>query len=396
MKRKSTALFFLVLALAVIGFIVTGIKGVDKKSVPTQDSKVRLSSTTLIPQLKVCVSDSAPMNCINAFFSKGSSKYYTADLVNQLYLYRKAEPKATEYCHDIALTIGFNAWSEFKDPLKALKAGTPVCASGYLHGLQEGIGNDKTLSESQMMSNLHAICDNLTGSEGERSSMFKVCYHGIGHAINKRVGFDAPAGYDICASLPSTRPSTPDKYEQAYTQRELCAEGVSMRYFETLTTKSESFVNEVDPGKSSTNIFTNPYGICDKVSDSSIRYACFEYATRSFIHSSKSYKKVVTLCNYYNDSDQLPCFFGLSRELAYSPGTKSLENVKDYCLKASSPDAAYFCAQNAILNRITIDNDIRTPVEVCKALEKNAVTEKVCAKVSISLKLTQSENSRNF
>ena len=397
MRRKSSLVFILVVITLASVLSLVKINSLNNSRIPLKSNeKVSIQSDKLLPQLKVCLVGTAPMNCLNGFFTKNINRYYTKDLVNQLFLYRQAEPKATEYCHDIALAIGANAWQEFKDPSKAIAAGTPVCASGYLHGLQEAIGADLAIPKEKMLEDLYTICDQLTATEGDRSDMYKVCYHGIGHAANKRVGSDLKAGFAICAGLPTQVVRTPDTYEKAYTKRELCAEGVSMRYFETLTIESEKFTNEADPGMKSTNTYSNPYTLCDSVTDKSIRYGCFEYATRSFIHNHKNYTKVVTLCNYYSPEDQLPCFFGLSRELAYSPETKSYDNVVNYCLHASSPDAAYFCAQNAILNRITIDNDIETPVKVCQSLEVNAVTQRICAKVKISLKLTDSENTRNF
>jgi hypothetical protein len=51
---------------------------------------------------------------------------------------------------------------------------------------------------------------------------------------------------------------------------------------------------------------------------------------------------------------------------------------------------------NAIMNRITIDNNITAPLEICGRLPKNAVNKRICTYVKDHLVITSSENERNI
>ena len=355
-------------------------------------SLLNLPANKIAPALKSCITDKDQRRCFTNYFNYAIGKYSSKDLANQLFYYRQAVPTATQYCHDQALAIGVQAWGEYKDLDKVLEFGTPVCASGFLHGVQEAVGLDKSIPTEKLVSLVSQVCSRIT-KDSFTDSNYRVCYHGIGHAVAKRTNNDISQGMLICATLDDTKPKT-DPFDASYTKRELCAEGLSMRYFESIVLDVSK--NASMPGKGVLTIYENPFQICDKQVDPSLRYGCFEYGTRAFTHSDLDYNRTAALCNKYKRIDQVPCYFGISRELAYNAETDTYTNVTKICSQANDGEASYICGMNAIMNRITIDNNIATPLEICKKLPRNAVNTRICIYVKAHLAITSSENKRNI
>jgi len=363
----------------------------SKNYVKGFNTSTKLPLNGISPILQGCTKSSDEVKCFTTFFNATIGKFPSKVLVNQLYLYREEVPTALQYCHDTALRIGYQAWGEYKNLTPILTFGTPVCASGFLHGVQEAIGLDSSVPASSLVPMVSQICEKITNNDF-RDSNYRVCYHGIGHAVAKRVNLNYQAGIKYC-NLLSNKIDNTDTFDQSYTKRELCAEGLTMRY-------SESIVNRVvlvKPGNTaSNNIYANPYNQCSALTDKSLRYGCFEYTTRAFTHTPIDYLREGDLCNLYALNDEVPCYFGISRELAYTSTTDTIKNVSDYCARAKYEDAAFYCGSNAILNRVTIDNNANTPVLICNLLPKNALDERICSYVKEHLHLTVSENSRTI
>lgn len=342
-------------------------------------------------KLALCVEDSDHRKCFTNYFIDSVKERDSKYLVNQLFLYRDAVPTATQYCHEEALAIGKLAWNEYKNLEEILKFGTPVCASGFLHGVQEAIGEDASIESNSMINLVSKVCDEITNNDF-RDSNFRVCFHGIGHAVYKKEG-DFNKGMAICETMDDTRYGTV-KFEQSYTKRELCSEGFAMRFFEPFQPKIDES-KEMPKGKPD-NVIENPYSLCDKLKDKSLRYGCFQYGTRAYGHNELDYNRESYLCNQYPPEDSMPCYYGISRELAYSADTDTFDNVTKYCSQAKDNYSGFICGTNAILNRITINNDLNEPIEVCNKFPKTKFYGDICEYVKARLKLTESENKRSI
>lgn len=387
-KRRNLLALVLVFAVLAAGTLVTVVTGRDGGT-----TKESTQSASLLPVLRSCVGSPTAQRCITDAFDELQGQLGTIELVNQLFQFRTAEPRATEYCHEVALALGHTGWAEFRDVRKALDAGTPVCASGYLHGVQEAVGEDTSIPTADLIPALDQMCESMPGDT------FRVCYHGAGHAVIKRIGQNLQAGLEMCTGFDDVAPTGPvndDNYDSKYTARELCAEGVTMRYFEPLASAVVAEIPNVRDLRTATRELQNPFHSCAGVVDPSLRWGCFEYASRAYDHTVPSYTRIVDYCNLAPHIDQLPCFFGLSRELAYTPGTDSKHSLTSYCLKAVDPDAAYFCGQNVLLNRITITGDYTTPVEICESLPKSEIVNRICRRVAAFARPNDNESSRKF
>jgi hypothetical protein len=392
--KKYLLLLPLILVVFVGSLVYTSTSGnkINNSKDLNADTVLELPKNGISPTLKLCIKDSDQRRCFTNYFNYAIGKYNSKDLANQLYYYRTAVPTATQYCHDQALAIGIQAWGEYKDLDKVLEFGTPVCASGFLHGVQEAVGLDLAIPTETLVSLVSKVCSEITNDDFKDSN-YRVCYHGIGHAVAKRTSNDIEKGMEICATLDATKPKT-NPFDASYTKRELCSEGLSMRFFESIVldvTKDATL-----PKKGVLTINENPYQICDKQKDLSLRYGCFEYGTRAFTHTDLDYNRTAMLCNLYKKIDQVPCYFGISREVAYTAETDTFTNVTEICSQANDPDASYICGMNAIMNRITIDNNITAPLEICGRLPKNAVNKRICTYVKDHLVITSSENERNI
>lgn len=388
-KKPRVLLARTAFLLAIVGLVVAVYPG----QAPWNRGTEKIATVELLPVMESCIGLPTAQRCLQDAFDALQGKMGTEALVNQLFQYRQAEPRATEYCHEIALALGRASLAEFKDPMKALAAGTPVCASGYIHGLQEAIGEDHVIPTEKLISSIEAMCSSLP------IETFRVCYHGAGHAVNKRVGQDIQNGFSMCSQFsdePQKIIGDATNYDAMYSPRELCAEGVTMRYFEPLADSVVVALPSVKDLAKAKGEIENPFSVCDAQTDSFLRWGCFEYASRAFHHNVASYTRIVDFCNLYGHDDQLPCFFGLSRELAYTPGTDSKHSLQTYCLKALDPDAAYFCGQNVLLNRITITGDYVTPVEICDSLPHSDIVTRICRRVATQSRPNENESSRGF
>ncbi len=383
------------IALFVIPFLLLGTLSsiyFTQKAPDTTFSANDSISKDLNEELAKCVSDGDQRKCFTNYFTFALSKGNAKELANQIYLYRTAVPTATQYCHDQALAIGDLAWKQYGDLDVILKFGTPVCASGFLHGVQEAIGRDENIDAKKMLSMVSKVCEVITNNDF-RDSNYRVCYHGIGHAVYQKLDKVFQDGMDVCLQMSDAKDKT-DEFNQSYTKRELCAEGYAMRFFEPMQPMVDKDA-QMPTGKP-TNILENPYVLCDKLTDLSLRYGCFEYGTRAFGHTELAYNREAYLCNLYTSIDATPCYFGISRELAYTAETDTFTNVDSICAQAKDFNAGYVCGFNAILNRITINNNLEEPVAVCNKLRKTKLFIAICDTVRTHLTLTSSENKRGI
>lgn len=385
MKFKLILIFLFLLILSSLSLLLV------KQSPESTFSKVDSLSKSLDKELAKCVADGDQRRCFTNYFSMNLEKRDSKFLVNQIFLYRKEVPTATQYCHDQALSIGYKAWKEYRDIEKILAFGTPVCASGFLHGVQEAVGKDDAISPLKMIEMVSKVCEVITDNDF-RNSNYRVCYHGIGHAVYQKEK-DFNPGINICMSL-SDKVDDTTKFDQSYTKRELCAEGFSMRFFEPMQPKVDE-ITYLPKGKP-TDVYENPYIFCEKITDKSIRYGCFEYGTRAFGHTQLDYNREAHLCNLYPPIDSLPCYFGISRELAYTAETDTYKNVVEICSQAEDFYSGFICGTNAILNRVTINNNTEEPIIICNKLPKTKLYNEICSYVKEHLTLTTSENSRNI
>jgi mono/diheme cytochrome c family protein len=101
-------------------------------------------------------------------------------------------------CHRIAHRMGSAALSRFKDKVApAFIAGSPVCASGYYHGIIEraflGQPTDRLAVVARQLCSDPQI--------NEQRFLAYQCIHGLGHGLMIYTGYDLPGSLKTCDDL---------------------------------------------------------------------------------------------------------------------------------------------------------------------------------------------------
>lgn len=135
-------------------------------------------------------------------------------------------------CHRIAHRMGSAALTRFKDKVaEAFVAGSPVCASGYYHGIIEraflGQPTDKLAVVARQLCSDPKIND-------ERFLAYQ-CIHGLGHGLMIYTGYDLPESLKTCDDL------------RTGFDRVSCSGGVFMENFNASYGVTSKYLRKNDP-----------------------------------------------------------------------------------------------------------------------------------------------------
>lgn len=135
-------------------------------------------------------------------------------------------------CHRIAHRMGSAALTRFDDRVApAFIAGTPVCASGYYHGIIE------RAFLGQPTHKLDVVARQLCGDPqiaGQRFLAYQ-CIHGLGHGLMIYTGYDLPGSLKTCDGLRSGF------------DRVSCSGGVFMENFNSSYGVTSKYLRKNDP-----------------------------------------------------------------------------------------------------------------------------------------------------
>jgi mono/diheme cytochrome c family protein len=135
-------------------------------------------------------------------------------------------------CHRIAHRMGSAALSRFKDKVApAFIAGSPVCASGYYHGIIEraflGQPTDKLAVVARQLCTDPQIA--------ARRFLEYQCIHGLGHGLMIYTGYDMPGSLKTCDGLQTD-------FDQVS-----CSGGVFMENFSSSYGVTSKYLRKNDP-----------------------------------------------------------------------------------------------------------------------------------------------------
>ena len=135
-------------------------------------------------------------------------------------------------CHRITHRMVSAALSRYKDEVApAFIAGTPVCASGYYHGIIEraflGQPKDKLTIVSRQLCSDSKIT--------EQRFLLYQCIHGLGHGLMIYLGYDMPGSLKTCAGLK-------DEFDDIS-----CSGGVFMENFNSSYGVTSKYLRKNDP-----------------------------------------------------------------------------------------------------------------------------------------------------
>jgi mono/diheme cytochrome c family protein len=232
-------------------------------------------------------------------------------------------------CHRIAHRMGSAALSRFKDKVApAFIEGTPVCASGYYHGIVERAFLGQPTSKLGVVSRQMCTDSRIT----KQTFLLYQCIHGLGHGLMIYTGYDLPLSLRTCKSLGQEF----DKIS--------CSGGVFMENFSSSYGVASKYLRKNDPIYPCNNKISDPYKVqcyglvtanllkttgydqkktaagC-KRSEPEWVSTCFESFGRDVSGiAGRSAAKARTSCSYAgkNEGD---CLYGVVREIVNSDAT---------------------------------------------------------------------------
>jgi hypothetical protein len=135
-------------------------------------------------------------------------------------------------CHRIAHRMGSAALSRFHDKVaKAFIAGSPVCASGYYHGIIERAFLGQPTSKLGVVA--RQLCTDPQIMD-QRFLQYQ-CIHGLGHGLMIYTGYDMPESLKTCDGLQTD-------FDQVS-----CSGGVFMENFNSSYGVTSKYLRKNDP-----------------------------------------------------------------------------------------------------------------------------------------------------
>lgn len=301
----------------------------------------------------VCNDDS--YRCLSIDIRKNlKNKTDIAKITNDLSRRIKSDKNFEYTCHDLAHLVGIYSLSLTNSPYEAITYNDPICDNGYTHGITEFL--TLTLNDEELKEVYSKLC------KGEEDVQPVSCIHGLGHGAYLRSGGDLEKGLSFCQLLNG-------KDTHYFTNRELCAAGVSMQY-----------ANEMwgELGGKGLELGRSYIAKCKKIKDIELKNGCMMYILNGFNHEYKDLTDVSRFCN--QSSLSYYCWYGLAFAVGYG-FRHDLEDGKRLCLMADKEVDKEICYLNLIGQKL----------EYIKNLEEEScrnVSKRLCA---LSRKLIRRE-----
>ncbi|MGH8732535.1 MAG: hypothetical protein ACREVB_02510, partial [Burkholderiales bacterium] len=226
-------------------------------------------------------------------------------------------------CHRIAHRMGSAALTRFKDRVApAFIAGTPVCASGYYHGIIE------RAFLGQPTSKLAGLARQLCSDPQINTQRFLSfqCIHGLGHGLMIYTGYDLPGSLKTCDSL------------RTGFDRVSCSGGVFMENFNSSYGVTSKYLRKNDP------IYP-----CNSVAERHKLY-CYQLVTANILRvTNYDQAKTAEDCNLSEPKWVGMCFESFGRDVSGIAG-KSANKALASCrlAKAHEGDCIYGVAREIV------------------------------------------------
>ena len=135
-------------------------------------------------------------------------------------------------CHRIAHRMGSAALSRFEDKVAAaFIAGSPICASGYYHGIIERAFLGQPTNKLAVVAGQLCSDSKIT----EQRFLLYQCIHGLGHGLMIYTGYDLPVSLKTCDGLK-------EDFDQVS-----CSGGVFMENFNSSYGVTSKYLRKNDP-----------------------------------------------------------------------------------------------------------------------------------------------------
>jgi hypothetical protein len=219
------------------------------------------------------------------------------------------EPDPGFSCHRVAHAMGGAALARTKgDVARAFIEGSPVCASGYYHGvLERGFSG---IEDSELAAKARELC---ADPELVAAPFLQFqCYHGLGHGLMIYTGYDMPLGLKTCDALP-------DSFGQSS-----CAGGVFMENSNTSYGTKSSWLRDDD--------LIYP---CNSVAERH-KYACYQLVTARIRQVKPGWRAIARECRLSERGWVTTCFESMGRDASGDAGSDTRKAVR--LCRAAGPD----------------------------------------------------------
>ncbi len=204
-------------------------------------------------------------------------------------------------CHRVAHTMGGAALVRYKgDVAQAFIDGSPVCASGYYHGVLERAFSG--LEDSELAAKAKELCSD-PQLVAQPFLQFQ-CYHGLGHGLMIYTSYELPLSLKTCDALPD------------YFGQSSCAGGVFMENSNTSYGTESSWLKDDD--------LIYP---CNTVAEKH-KYACYQLVTARFRLVTTDWTAIAKECRK-SERDWVPvCFESMGRDVSGDAGNDIREAAR--------------------------------------------------------------------
>ena len=194
-------------------------------------------------------------------------------------------------CHRIAHRMGSAALTRFRDKVApAFIAGSPVCASGYYHGIIERAFLGQPTDKLPIVARQLCIDSQIT----KQTFLLYQCIHGLGHGLMIYTGYDLPVSLKTCKSL------------QTDFDKISCSGGVFMENFNSSYGVKSKYLRANDP----------IYPCDDKISDP-YKVQCYGLVTANLLRTTGyDQKKTAAGCRRSEPEWVGTCFESFGRDVS--------------------------------------------------------------------------------
>ena len=232
-------------------------------------------------------------------------------------------------CHRIAHRMGSAALTRFKDKVApAFIAGSPVCASGYYHGIIEraflGQPTDKLAVVARRLCTDSQIA--------QQTFLLYQCIHGLGHGLMIYTGYDLPLSLKTCRGL------------QTDFGRISCSGGVFMENFSSSYGVTSKYLRKDDPIYPCDDKISNPYKV-----------QCYGLVTANLLRTTGyDQKKTAAGCRRSEPEWVSTCFESFGRDMSGIAG-RSAAKARASCRLAGNDENESDCLYGVVREIVNSD-----------------------------------------
>ncbi len=211
-------------------------------------------------------------------------------------------------CHPYAHAIGTYAFTQIGDALKAFSYGSPICASGYYHGVMEGYLTKVRNEKLDLKKEIVNLCD--AKDKDTRFMQFQ-CLHGLGHGLTMYFNEDIMKALPYCDTL------------KTLWDMESCYGGVFM----------ENIVVKDVPGHKSLYLKAEePEYPCNTVAEN-YKFSCYYLISSWYLQlTSYDFDKTFDMCDQVRADFVWVCYQSMGRDISGTTLRNAVESEKDCSL----------------------------------------------------------------